>query len=84
VWIFLWHAVLWVPKLIFYIVQRMALWSGTLYLFRKGKYSKVYYFLSAALYITSWVLIILLVRQTFALKFSQFPSLFASALRKIS
>jgi hypothetical protein len=83
VWIFLWHAVLWVPKLLFYIVQRVALWSGTLYLFRKGKYSKVYYVLSAALYITSWVLIILLVRQTFSFRFSQLTDFF-SFPRKVS
>jgi hypothetical protein len=61
-----------VPKLLFYILQRIAVWSGTLYLFRRGKDSRLYYFLSAALYITSWVLIILLVRQTFL---SKLPSL---------
>jgi len=35
-------------KLLFYIVQRIAVWSGTLYLFRQGKYGRIYYFLSAA------------------------------------
>ena len=82
-WIILWHALLWVPKLLFYIVQRIAVWSGTLYLFRQGKYGKVYYVLGAVLYITSWVLIILLVRQTLSFKFSNLTHMFALP-RKVS
>jgi hypothetical protein len=78
----LWHAFLWVPKLAFYLVQRIAVWSGTLYLFRQGKNSRVYYVLSAVLYIASWVLIILLVRQSFSFKFANVAHFFAP--RKVS
>ena len=71
-WIVLWHALLWLPKLVFYVLQRFAVWTGTVYLFRKGKYRRLYYVLSAALYITSWVLLILLIRETMSFKFSHF------------
>ena len=70
-WLGLWHALVWVPKLFFYGAQRLAVWTGTLYLFREGKYHKIYYFLSAVLYVTSWVLIILLIRETFKLHFME-------------
>ena len=78
-WIFLWHALLWVPKLMFYGAQRIAVWSGTLYLFRKGKYHKIYYFLSAFLYISSWVLIILLIHETMTLNFSRLVNFFKTS-----
>ena len=71
-WIVFWHALLWLPKLMFYGMQRVAVWSGTLYLYRKGKSNWIFYVLSATLYIISWVLIILLVRETLAFKISYF------------
>jgi hypothetical protein len=71
------------PKIVFYAVQRLAVWSGTLYLFRKGKSRQVYYFYSAALYLTSWVLLFFVVRQVFALKLPTFPHFFP-VLRRAS
>lgn len=74
-WVILWHALLWVPKLLIYGAQRVAVWSGTMYLFRKGKYHKIFYVLSALLYIGSWVFIVLAFRETFTYKLSHLSSL---------
>ena len=60
-WVAVLHALAWVPKVLLWGAQRIATWTGTVYLFRKGRERKIYYFLSALLYLGSWTFLILAV-----------------------
>ena len=58
------HVLLWLPKLLYFVANRIAVWSGAAYCFRRAKQQKIYYFYGSLIYLTSWTILILFFRET--------------------